>query len=126
MLIPLIFIHLLDGVLVLVAKPYIMSEGEEDKIVSRCTKLYWKKYYWISFVIQNFLFLILEVIIIIMHGIKLKATREEYLSAGYAACAFVILLLANGLIRVAWGFVKTFEICVEDTRQLEEEVKSED
>ena len=111
-LIPLLFIHLIDGLIVLFAKPYIMSEGEEDKIVSRCTKLYWKKYYWISFVIQNFLFFILEIIIIIMHGMKLEASRDEYLGVGYAACAFVILLLANGLIRVGWGFVKTFEVCV--------------
>ena len=49
-----------------------------------------------------------------MYGTRSKASTESYLSTGYAAIAFVIILLIIGLIRLGWGIVSVLEICIED------------
>ena len=33
------------------------------------------------------------------------------MGVGYAICAFVIILLLNGLIRLVWGFIKLLQYC---------------
>lgn len=110
-LIPLIAIHLLDGLVITFINPYIEDMGESERIVSKCTKYYWI-FYRISHIIENALFVILEVIMIIMHASS-NASKESYLSIGYACCAFIIMMFINGLLRVVWGFIRSFEFCYE-------------
>ena len=33
------------------------------------------------------------------------------MGVGYTICAFVIMLLLNGLIRLVWGFIKLLQYC---------------
>lgn len=61
-----------------------------------------------------------------MYGIRTYASKESYLSTGYAACAFIIMLLVNGLIRLIWGFVRIFEVCFEDMKTRDQQIQSED
>lgn len=51
-----------------------------------------------------------------MYARRSLETTGAYFGIGYAACAFVILLLINGLIRLAWCLVKNIEICYDDIR----------
>ena len=48
---------------------------------------------------------------IIMYAVRDKASTYDYMHIGYACCAFVILLLLNGLVRLAIGFAKIVEGC---------------
>jgi hypothetical protein len=43
-----------------------------------------------------------------MYGIRSNANKDSYLSTGYAVCAFIIMLFANALVRLVWGFIRTF------------------
>lgn len=61
-----------------------------------------------------------------MYGIRGYASKDSYLSTGYAACAFIIMLLVNGLIRLIWGFVRIFEVCFEDMKTKDQQIQSED
>lgn len=56
-LIPLAFIFLFDGLAVLFWKPYILVFAEEK--FGNCFTQNYLKVYWVSFIIQNFLFVIL-------------------------------------------------------------------
>ena len=112
-LIPLIFIFLVDAVIVAFKKPFLVELKDEDRIHSKCSKLYWKSY-WICAIVQNVLFIILEIILIIMFATRNNADTESYLSIGYAATSFVILLLVNGLVRLGWGMITFIETCIDD------------
>jgi hypothetical protein len=37
-------IHALDTVFIIIRQPYIDDAGESERIVSRCSKFYWKNY----------------------------------------------------------------------------------
>lgn len=74
---------------------------------------------------ENVLFFVLELILVIMFGRRSLADKVEYFSIGYAACAFVILLLINGLIRVAWTLIRYFEVLYEDVQASINKVESE-
>ena len=125
-LIPLVLIHIADAVLLYVYRPYLTDDiqDEEEKILSQCSKRYWTAY-WIAAIIQSALFAILEIVIIIMYGTRSAASTATYFSTGYAACAFVVLLLINGLVRLGWGIIKAFEVCSEDMNMEEHGIKSE-
>ena len=56
-LIPLIVIHLIEAILIIVIRPFY-DEYPSEKIGTFFTKKY-LTYYWISHVIQDFLFIIL-------------------------------------------------------------------
>lgn len=118
-LIPLMVIHLVDALIIAFRNPYIEDSGESERIVGRCTKFYWK-YYQISHIIENVLFFILELVMIIMYGLRSYANKDSYMSVGYACCAFIIMLFVNALTRLVWGFVRIFENCFEEIKSKEQ------
>lgn len=63
---------------------------------------------------------------IIMYGVRSYASKEVYLSVGYACCAFIIMMFINGLVRLVWGFVRSFEVCYEDVSSRDQEIKTEE
>lgn len=56
-----------------------------------------------SHIVENFLFFILELVMIIMYGIRSYATKQAYLSVGYACCAFIIMMFINRLVEAGLG-----------------------
>ena len=108
-LIPLMLIHLADALIIFLMKPFRLSENKE-RVFTIFSKHYWTYYRW-SHIIQNILFFILELILVIMYARRTLDSRENYFSIGYAASAFVILLLINGLVRVGWSLIRYLEIC---------------
>ena len=46
-----------------------------------------------------------------MVGIRSKGSSSAYMGLGYAVCAFAILLLLNGLVRLVWGVLKILQFC---------------
>ena len=52
-----------------------------------------------------------------MYATRNTADTPTYLNIGYAATAFVIMLLVNGLVRLAWGMVSFFEVCIDDVHK---------
>jgi hypothetical protein len=52
-LIPLIFIHILDGIFILITKPFGMIQVEQLNV---CFYNHYPKAYWITSAIQDFLF----------------------------------------------------------------------
>ena len=52
--------------------------------------------------------------------------KRAYFSIGYAACAFVVLLLINGLIRVGWTIIRYLEICYDDVQSEMVKIESDD
>ena len=125
-LIPLVVIHIADAVLLYVYRPYLTDDihDQEERILSKCSKRYWTAY-WITAIFQSSLFAILEIVLIIMYGTRSAASTASYFSTGYAACAFALLLLINGLVRLGWGVIKAFEVCSEDMNMEEHAIKSE-
>lgn len=63
---------------------------------------------------------------IVMYATRSTADKDSYISTGYAACVFIIFLFINGLMRVVWGFIRIFEVCMEDVKSRAQEIKSED
>lgn len=61
---------------------------------------------------------------IIMYGVRSDAGKDSYLSIGYACCAFIIMMFINALVRLVWGFVRKFEICADDVKGRDQEIKS--
>jgi hypothetical protein len=123
-LIPLLFIHLLDAGIILYFKPYLLDAGESERIVSNCTRKYWT-YYRYSHIVENLLFFLLEIIMIIMFGLRSNSdNKDSYLSTGYACIAFIIMLLINGLMRLVWGFIRIFELCSEDLKSRDQQIQS--
>jgi hypothetical protein len=61
-----------------------------------------------------------------MYGTRTTAGKEAYLSTGYAACAFIIMLFMNGFVRLVWGFIRIFELCLEDVKSKDQQIESED
>lgn len=55
-LIPLIVMHILDGVFIILAKPFGMVQSEQLNV---CFYNYYPKAYWITSAIQDFLFVLL-------------------------------------------------------------------
>jgi hypothetical protein len=94
-------------------------------IVSGCTKSYWK-YYRISHIIENVLFIILAIILIIMYARRTTADKGSHMSTGYAFSAFVVMMLINALVRLVWGFIRQFEKCYEEIKGRDQEIKTEE
>lgn len=46
-----------------------------------------------------------------MVGVRSKGSSSAYMGLGYTVCAFVILLLLNGLVRLVWGVLKIVQYC---------------
>ena len=53
---------------------------------------------------------------IALYAGRLIDDSDTYLDVGYACCAFIALLLFNGLIRLAWTLVEIFEECYDDIK----------
>ena len=43
---------------------------------------------------------------VIMYGVRSFANKITYLNIGYAACAFIIIMFINALVRLAWGLIR--------------------
>ena len=103
-LIPLIVVHVVDGVGILGLKPFGMVEAR-DQLNVKFYNLY-PKAYTITSAIQSFLLALLELFILITYTVRENASNYSYLGLGYTCSAIVIALLVNGLIRLAWGVIK--------------------
>lgn len=64
-LIPLIVMHIADGIFIIFTKPFGMWQSEQLNV---CFYNYYPKAYWITSAIQDFLFAFLELFIIILYG----------------------------------------------------------
>jgi len=53
----------------------------------------------------------MEILFLVLYGQRDSAVSTTFMGIGYAICAFVILLLLNGLFRLFWGFMKIAQHC---------------
>ncbi len=66
-LIPLIVIHIAHGIVILVARPFGMVQPDRLNV---CFYNYYPTAYWLMSAIQNFLFAVLEILLIAQYGIR--------------------------------------------------------
>jgi hypothetical protein len=114
-LIPLIVLHLVDAILLLVFKPLGMTQVAHLNV---CFYNHYPMAYFITSVIQNFLFILLEIFIVIMYAVRDNSATEVYMALGYTCCGIVVALLLNGIVRMAWGVVKIVEAAVAKAKDM--------
>lgn len=108
-LVLLIIINLIDVILLIALKPLGMVQAEV--INAYLFYPYYPRVYHITAIVQNCLFIVMEVFFLILVGIRNSGSSSAYMGVGYVICAFVILLLLNGLLRLVWGAFRFFEYC---------------
>ncbi len=120
-LIPLIIMHIADGIIIILSNPFGM---EEEPQLNVCFYNHYPKAYLITSVIQSFLFAFLELFILITYAVRDKASNTSYLGLGYFCCAIVALLLLNGLVRLVWGFIRIIEGCFSKSKEMKLQVEN--
>lgn len=108
-LIILIFIHAIDAVLLIALKPLGMVQ--QELINSFLFYPEYPRIYHITTVIQQILFILMEIFFLIMVGLRTSESSSAYMGLGYVVCVWVILLLLNGVFRLIWGFVRYLQYC---------------
>ena len=114
-LIPLLSLNLADGIILIIAKPFYLEYPEEKLIVSWFQRNYLKMY-WISHIIQNFLFVVLEILMIAAFARRILDSREVYLGLGYACSVFAVIILFVGVFRLFINIIQIFEDCYDDVK----------
>lgn len=108
-LVILIVIHIADLGLLIGLKPLGMVQPE----VINAYLFYpeYPKVYQMTTIIQEILFILMEIFFLILVGIRNSGSTTAYMGLGYTICVFVILLLLNGLIKLVWGVIKFIQYC---------------
>jgi hypothetical protein len=120
-LIPLILVHIADGVIIILLKPFGM---EQETQLNVCFYNHYPKAYQITSAVQSFLFAVLELFILITYAVRDKASNSSYLGLGYVCSAIVVALLLNGLVRLVWGFIKIVEGCFSKSKEMKLQVEN--
>jgi hypothetical protein len=104
-LILLLIVNFTDVLLLLITKPLGMKQGE----LPEAPVFYplYPRIYQITTVIQQCLFIVLEILWLVLYGQRSSGSSSTYMGVGYVVCGLAILLLVNGLLRMLWGVVKT-------------------
>ena len=105
----LIILHIIDFGLIFAMKPLGMEQP--DLVGAYMFYPKYPKVYHYTMLIQQILFILLEIFWLILFGIRNSADSGTYMGIGYTICAFVILLLLNGLFRLIWGILKILQYC---------------
>jgi hypothetical protein len=118
-LIPLIIVHIVDGLIIVGFKPFGLYQEPQLNV---CFYNSYPQVYQVTSALQSFLFAFLELFILIMYAVRDKASNYSYLGLGYFCCAIVVALLANGLVRLVWGFIKIVEACFSRSKEMKLQV----
>jgi hypothetical protein len=108
-LVLLIILNIVDAILLIALKPLGMSQPELIDAV-----FFYPHYptvYAVTCIIQNILFVLMEIFFLILLGTRDSASSAAYMGIGYVICVIVILLLLNGLVRLLWGCIKILQHC---------------
>lgn len=58
-----------------------------------------------------------------MYAMRVSSSTYSYMHVGYACCVFVVLILINGLVRLACGLAKIIEGCHSKSKEMELQVE---